>query len=86
MANPVLEGMTLTLSKAVSFGSQEIRELTFAEPTGREMALIKQEMTFGDLMVIAAKLTGQPPRVMDLLAARDVRKVVEHTAFLLAAD
>lgn len=77
---------TITLSHPVKFGNQEITELEFKEPTGREMALIKDNMTFGDILQIASKLCGVAPRVMESLRAKDVRSVVEKTSFLLAEE
>lgn len=74
----------LRLTKPVKFGSQEISELEFMEPTGKDMAMLKNEMTWGDLLQIAAKLCNQPLRVMHVLGAKDCRNVVEHTSFLLA--
>ena len=84
MAEPTLENNTLILAEPIKFGSQDITELQFREPTGREMSLIKENMTYGDILQIAAKLCGVTPRVMEQLKAKDVRKVVEHTSFLLA--
>jgi hypothetical protein len=84
MAETKLENNTLQLAEPITFGSQEYHELHFKEPTGREMSLIKENMTYGDILQIASKLCGVPPRVMEQLKAKDVRKVVEHTSFLLA--
>ena len=73
----------IKLEKPISFGSKELTELTFNEPTGREMSLIKDSMSFGDVLKIASLLVGEPIRALEKLGVRDCRKVVEHTSFLL---
>ena len=74
----------LFLKKPIESGSTLITELTFAEPTAKEMMALSPTPTFADLIKISAMLTNHPERVLHKLSARDARKVVEHTAFLLA--
>ena len=75
---------TITLFKPIENGSERITELTFQEPTAKEMLLISATPTFADMLKIASMLTNQTERVLHKLSVRDARKVVEHTVFLLA--
>ena len=75
---------TIALHKPIENGSERITDLTFAEPTAKEMMLISANPTFADMLKIASMLTNQPERVLYKLSVRDTRKVVEHTVFLLA--
>lgn len=74
----------IALLKPIENGSERITELTFAEPTAREMMHLSANPTFADMLKIAAMLTNQTERVLQKLSIRDARKVVEHTVFLLA--
>ena len=74
----------VTLSKPIENGSERIMELTFSDPTAREMMHIGSNPTFADMLKVASMLTNLPERVLHKLSVKDARKVVEHTVFLLA--
>jgi len=76
---------TLKLEKPIEFGKEVITELTFEEPKAKHMLDIKADMTFRDVLQIAASLTNQPLKsVIHNLSVKDAKAVVEKTSFLLA--
>ena len=76
---------SLTLETPIEFGKETITELHFEEPKAKHMLDIKSEMTFSDILKITAAITNQPLRsVIYNLSAKDTRKAVETTSFLLA--
>ena len=75
----------LELEQPVKFGKEYIEKLALREPTSRELRGLKLggEMTFGDILDIAQKLTEQPRRVIDSLSKKDAMALVERVGFLL---
>lgn len=67
----------LKLSNPIKFGSEEIKELTFREPKGKDMRSLPIPPNSGDLLDLAGKLCAQPNSVIDELSGPDVMKVLE---------
>ncbi|MBU90376.1 hypothetical protein CMO94_02440 [Candidatus Woesearchaeota archaeon] len=75
----------LKLQTPIVLGSETITELVFEEVKAKHMLEIKQDMSFADILKITASLTNQPLRsVIYNLSAKDTKKAVEKTSFLLA--
>lgn len=78
---------TLELKSPIKFGSEIITELVFEEPKAKHMLELRENMNFADILKIAASLTNQPLKaVIYNLSARDAKKVVEKTSFLLTEE
>lgn len=78
--------MKLTLSKPVECPLKgTITELTFREPTGKDMrAMPVSGIEFGHFMKIAARLANVTDEVFDKMDPRDVTKAVGLVAPLLS--
>ncbi len=61
----------------ISFGSETITELQFQELKAKHMRQLPKEVGIGDILNLAATLTGVPPKVLDEMTANDTLKVVE---------
>ena len=69
---------TFELKDPFTFGTREVKELTFKELKAKDMRTFKPQMAFGDFLDVAGRLTGEPKSVIDLLSARDTMAVIEH--------
>lgn len=67
--------VTYTLKYPIEFGSETITELKFSRPKGKHLKQIGQNITLGDIMIIASKISGVSPRVLDELDAADYQSV-----------
>lgn len=84
-----VDDFTIQLNSPVNWGKREVHELTFREPTGPDMDRIKMDigsMTQGEIMMIAAKLCGESPRLLSMLKKKDRLEVLEKTCFLLGEE
>lgn len=68
----------LQLKDSITFGSREIKELTFRELRAKDMRAFKAQMSLGDFLDVAGALAGEPRSVIDMLSARDAMAVTEH--------
>lgn len=79
-----MDGEKLVLSKTYTFGSRDIKDLTFGEITAREMGEVPLEpQKPKDFYPVICMLTGVTPAFLNTLCKADILKAVEHTAFLL---
>ncbi len=69
---------TILLSKPVEFGKKTIEKLVLREMTAKDMRTMRQNMTYGDLLDIGARLANQPKSVIDRLSARDANELIER--------
>ena len=68
----------LTLKKPIKWGNELVVDLSFREVVARDLRSLKlSEMQFGDLLDLAARLSGHPPSVLDQLSMEDVGTVVD---------
>lgn len=76
--------MELKLEKPIKWGNDLIETLIFRDVIAKDLRNLKlNSIQFGDILDLAAKLTGHPPSVIDQLTISDVGKVVEHVGKLL---
>jgi len=75
----------IKLEEVIQFGSETISELELQKPKAKHFRTLPQEPTTGDLLDLAGRLCGQPPKVMDELSIGDMKKVLEAVAGFLGA-
>ena len=73
----------LQLKDPITFGTREIKELTFKELRAKDMRNFKAQMSLGDFLDVAASLCGEPKSVIDMLSARDAMAVTEKVGSFL---
>lgn len=67
------------LTNPIKWGNEIISELVFREIVAKDLRSIKlSSMQFGDILDLAAKLSGHPPSVLDQLSMADVTGVVQN--------
>lgn len=67
------ETVTFTLTTPVQFGQKLITELTIREPTAKDLsAFPAQSVTWGDVMKVLARCSGQYDAVIDQLSIPDM--------------
>ena len=71
-----METKELKLKNPVQFGSDKIEALTFREAKAKDFRDMPITPKVGDLLNVAAKLSGQPPSVIDLLSPGDMTEVL----------
>jgi len=71
------------LKKPIEFGSQVIDRLVLREPTAKDIAALKSDMTLGDILEIGRRLCDQPKSVMEKLSVPDTYALAEQIGFLL---
>lgn len=79
------DAVVVTLQFPVKHGSEEIRELNFRRPKGKDMRKLPSDVSVGDIMDLAARLSGYPPSVMDELEIADFNAVNEVIGDFLGA-
>ena len=79
-----MDNTILKLKSPVTFGSREIKELSFRELKAKDMRTFRPQMTLGDFLDIASSLCGEPKSMIDMLSAVDTMAVVEHVGNGLA--
>ena len=68
----------ITLSTPVKWGSETVTELVFRDLIAKDLRALKlNNMEFGDLLNLAARLSGHPPSFIDQLSGKDAMKAVE---------
>lgn len=73
-----MQPKTIVLQHPVSHGAENITELIFSRPMkGRDLRGLPLSMGFEHLLVLAGRLCGQPPSVMEQLEGEDLLTVVE---------
>jgi hypothetical protein len=71
-----METKELKLKAPIQFGSDKIESLTFREAKAKDFRDMPITPKIGDLLNVAAKLSGQPPSVIDLLSPGDMTEVL----------
>lgn len=66
----------LKLKNPVQFGSEKIEALSFREARAKDFRDMPITPKVGDLLNVAAKLSGQPPSMIDLLSPGDMTEVL----------
>ena len=78
--------MKIRLEEPVQFGSETISELELQKPKAKHFRTMPAEPTTGDLLDLAGRLSGQPPKVIDELSIGDMKKVLETVAGFLSTS
>ncbi len=79
-----MQAVTITLGTPVVYGSESIAQLEFKRPLrGKDLKGLPLELGFEHLLILAGRLCGQPPAVMDLLEGEDVLRAVETVSLFL---
>lgn len=73
----------IELSKPIEFGKKTIECLELREMTAKDMRSLHQNMTYGDLLDIGAKISNQPKSVIDKLSTKDANALIEYVGKLL---
>lgn len=68
---------TIRLQTPVEIGNDLIEEITLRRPKGKDLKTLGANVTQGDLMKLAAKLSGHLPVVFDEMDAYDVTQVMD---------
>jgi len=76
-ADVLKDEVVITLKFPVKHGSEEIKELKLRRPKGKDMRKVPSDVSIGDMMDLAARLSGHPPSVMDELEMPDFNAVCE---------
>lgn len=66
-----------TLLEPIEFGSEKIERLEFKPLKAKHLRAISTKAGFGDMLDLAAKLTGLSTDEIDMLGAEDTMRVVE---------
>jgi hypothetical protein len=69
--------VTITLTEPVKFGSETIETITIQPVKGKHLRKLPADPDVGDMLVLAAKLAGQPDQVFDEMDAEDIMQVTE---------
>jgi hypothetical protein len=74
----------LKLENPIKWGNEFIETIVFRDVIAKDLRTLKlNAIQFGDILDLAAKLTGHPPSVMDQLSISDAGRVVEQVGKLL---
>lgn len=73
------------LSEPIQFGSELVSALELQKPKAKHFRTLPQEPTTGDMLDLAGRLCGQPPKVMDELSIEDMKRVLEAMASFLGS-
>ena len=68
----------IQLKKPIAFGSEIIAELTFREPKALDMRQLPLHPKSGDILDLAARLSGQLPSTLNLLCIEDYQQVMNE--------
>lgn len=72
-----LETREVKLSNPVMFGTEKIAALVFRQAKAKDFRDMPITPKVGDMLDIAAKLSGQPPSVIDMLSPKDMAEVMK---------
>lgn len=76
--------VTLQLEYAVTYGSEDISEITLSRPKAKHLEKIDgapQNMGFKDILKLIGELSAQPPNVVRQLDAVDIQALSEIIAY-----
>lgn len=80
-----MDSKTVKLKEPIQHGSDTITELTLRKPKAKDFRKLPLEPNFGDILDLIARLAGQPPSVIDEMAAEDLTEVADHVAGFMPA-
>jgi len=69
--------MKIKLLEPIQFGSETITELEMQKPKAKHWRGMPSSPGMGDLLDLAGRLSGHPPKVMDELSTEDMMRVLE---------
>lgn len=76
--SPVNYPYELKLKHPIQFGSEEIKIINYRRPRAKDMRGINMNnLDFGSVLDIFAKMSDQPPPAIDEMDAEDAIKAVE---------
>ena len=78
-----METKIYKLKTAVKWGNDEIKELTFRKPKGKDLFDLKGEPGVGDIAKIASKLSGVELPVFKEMEVEDFMEVMEIVGNLI---
>jgi len=67
---------TITLKHPFNVGSEQITEIKFRRPKGKDLRLLPPEPATSDILDLAARIGGVPPSTIDEMDAEDVMEIV----------
>lgn len=70
-----MQPVVITLKVPIKFGSEDIKELKIRPAKAKDFRDMPLSPKVGDLLNVTAKLTGQPPSVIDELDPIDFMEV-----------
>lgn len=77
--------VTIKLQTPVEIGNDLIEEITLRRPKGKDMKTLTASAGTGDLMKLAARLSGQLPVVFDEMDGFDVAEVLGQVGNFLTS-
>lgn len=80
-----MDPVVITLQTPVSLGSESITRLEFTRAVrGKDIMDLPLSMGMGHLLILAGRLCGQPPAVMEQLEGEDLLVAVETASAFFA--
>lgn len=67
----------LKLKEPIKWGSETIAELEIRKPKAKDLRGMPLQLGMGDMLKLAAKVTGQPDPVIDELSVEDMTALME---------
>lgn len=67
----------LKLKEPIHYGSEVITELEIRKPKAKDMRVLPQNPSTGDIIDLAGRLCAQPASVMDELGIEDLTQLME---------
>lgn len=82
-----MEPITITLAHPITIGAETIESLQFARPlcAGDMRGVPVGNMCFEHITLVAGRMCGQPPKVMESLQGEDFTAVVDLMTRFLAS-
>jgi hypothetical protein len=77
--------VTIKLQTPIEVGNDFIEEITLRRPKGKDMKTLTANAGTGDLMKLAARLSGQLPVVFDEMDGYDVAEVLTQVGNFLTS-
>ncbi len=75
--NESTELREVKLSDPIMFGTEKIETLNFRKAKAKDFRDMPITPKVGDMLDIAAKLSSQPPSVIDMLSPKDMAEVMK---------
>ncbi len=69
------EAVTYRLLDPIEWGSEVIKELVFQPPKAKHIKTIKGDLSLGEILNIASKLTGVSTAALDEMSSSDAMEV-----------